>query len=238
MVAAHGGLEKWRNASAIRFDSHLEVHFGGDKWVPFAEEAVVDPRSRRVYAKLPNPDGTYGRIAFDGVRAWSAGSLQGIARAPARFTAWRNFYLFSLPWVTQDPGVHLGEPGRARLPGDETDCTTVRMTFEDDTGDTPKDHYVLYIDPDTHRLRAAEYVMTYAAMMPNGVDESPPSIFMWEETATIDGLVVPTRYTVYWSKDHSVAVRNGTIGNWAFDAGFDGSQLEMPEGATADQSTP
>lgn len=238
MVAAHGGLERWRSAPAIRFDSSLEVHFGGDNWVPFAEEAVVDPRTRRVYAKLPNADGTFGRIAFDGTRAWSAGELRGIARAPARFTAWRNFYLFSLPWMTQDPGVRLSEPGHARLHGESKDCITVTMTFDAGTGDTPKDHYVLYVDPDTHRLRAAEYVMTYASMMRDGVSESPPSIFMWEETATVDGFVVPTRYTVYWSRDHSVAVRNGTIRNWAFGARFDPSQLEMPEGATVDRSTP
>lgn len=238
MVDAHGGLERWRAATAIHFESSLAVNFGSGTWVPFAEEATVDPGSRRVYARLPNPDGTFGRIAFDGKGAWSAGELQGIARAPARFTAWRNFYLFNLPWMTQDSGVRLGDPEPSRLPIGDRECLTVRMTFDAGTGDTPKDSYRLFIDPLTYRLMAAEYVMTYTTMMRNGAKASPPSIFVWEETADVGGLIVPTRYTVYWSHDHSVAVKDGRIDHWAFDARFDESQLEMPPDGTPDASTP
>jgi hypothetical protein len=238
MVEAHGGREAWLSAPSIRFHSHLKVHYGGDTWIPFWEEATADPRRRCVYAKLPNPDGTYGVIAHDGTHAWSAGDLKGIAKAPARFTAWRNFYLFNLPWMTQDQGVHFGPAGTGTLPGASDVCITVPMFFESGAGDTPRDTYTLYIDQKTHRLRGAEYVMTYKQMMQGGAAASAPSIFVWEDTETVDGLVVPTKYTVYWSKDHSVAVKDGAITQWSFNEPFDDSKLKMPPDGKPDASTP
>jgi len=237
MLAAHGGLDAWKRHRAAHWQASFEVHFGGDNWVPYREEMNVELATRCVYARLPNADGTAGRIAYDGERAWSAGSLQGLGRAPARFTAWRDFYLFSLPWMTQDAGVRLGDPVRRTLPLDGQEYLAIAMTFGDDAGDTPRDRYTLYLDPRTHRLHAAEYVMTYASMMA-GKEESPPSIFVWEETVEADGLVVPARYTVYWTDGGKVAVRNGTITHWKFDDVFDRGQLAMPADGTPDASSP
>ncbi|MCI0691964.1 hypothetical protein L0337_08150 [candidate division KSB1 bacterium] len=240
MIEAHGGLEKWRKAPAISFNAHLKVNFGGNNWVPFWEEATVETATRRAYAKLPNADGTHGSVAFDGKKAWSAGNLQGIARAPARFTAWRNFYLFNIPWLTQDAGVNLGEPGKGKLSmlEDSKEYFTVKMTFDPGTGDTPKDHYVLYIDPGTYRLKASEHVMTFASMMQGDAATSPPSIFVWEETANVDGLIVPAKYTVYWKADNSIAVKDGAISNWSFSKPFDESRLIMPPDGEPDESSP
>lgn len=240
MIAAHGGMEKWRSSPSISFHSHLKVNFGNGNWVPFWEEATVDPISRRAYAKLPNPDGTHGLIAFDGKQAWSAGNLQGISRAPARFTAWRNFYLFNLPWLTQDPGVNLGAPGKSKLPvlpKDPKEYLTIKLTFEPGAGDTPKDYYILYIDPDSYQLRASEYVMTYASMMQGGAEASPPSVFVWEKTETVEGFIVPARYTVYW-KDGSVAVKDGEVSHWSFQQPFEAARLTMPTAGTRDESNP
>ena len=238
MLTAHGGNERWRNSPAVTFQASFEVNFGNDNWVPFLAQTTVDTEHRRAYSTLPNADGSSGQIAYDGEKAWSAGNLQGIARAPARFMAWRDFYLYNIPWMTQDAGVKLGEPGTGTLPMNDEECITVEMTFEDEIGDTPGDHYTLYIDKETSRLRAAEYVMTYSSMMQDGAEASPPSYFVWEETADVDGLIIPAKYTVYWSDDGSVAVRNGEITDWAFDEPFDETRLVMPADATIDQSTP
>lgn len=238
MVAAHGGIDKFRQASAIHFDCTFEVHFGGDTWAPFRGVVTANPRTRQVYATLPNPDGTEGRIAYDGKQAWSAGNLQGMAKAPARMTAWRDLYLYALPWMTQDSGVLFDKPESVKMPIGGVDCMAVRMTFEAGAGDTPRDWYVLFIDPVTHRLRAAQYVMTYAALMQNGATASPPSILVWEETANVEGMIVPTKYTVHWAGDGSVVVRNGRIQNWAFDGAFDPAQLTMPADGQIDRSTP
>jgi len=240
MINAHGGMEKWQKAPTVSFNTHFKVNFGGNNWVSYWEEMTVEQGTRRVYATLPNADKTFGRIAFDGKRAWSAGNLQGIARAPARFTAWRDYYMFNIPWLTQDPGVNLGEPEKGRLPMLEgsKEYITVKMTFDPGTGDTPKDHYVLYIDPDTHRLKASEHVMTFASMMQGDAESGPPSIVVWEETANVNGLIVPAKYTVYWKAGNSIAVKDGAISNWSFSKPFDESQLLMPPDGEPDESSP
>ena len=236
MIDAHGGFDLWRNAPTVSFQSQLRVNFGGDNWVDYSEDVTVEQGSRRVYCELKNTDGTTGRIAYDGENAWSAGNLQGVARAPARFTAWRNYYLFNIPWLTQDDGVIFGEVTSAKIPNDEKEYLAVPMTFEAQAGDTPSDTYFLYIDPETRRLRAAEYGMTYKSMLPDGVESTPRSVFVWDEQTTVNGLVVLTRYTVYW-KDGSVAV-TGSVSDWAFDRPFDESRLAMPEDGSVDKSEP
>jgi hypothetical protein len=236
MVEAHGGLAGWNSAPTVSFDSHLKVNFGGDNWVDYWESVTVDQRTRRVYCELKNADGTSGRIAYDGETAWSAGNLQGVARAPARFTAWRNYYLFNIPWLTQDAGVVLGEVTTGTLPNDNKEYVVVPMTFEPGTGDTPRDTYTLYIDPDTFGLKAAEYGMTYKSMLPEGTESMPRSVFVWDERETVNGLGVLSKYTVYW-QDGTTAV-TGEVSNWAFDKPFDPSRLSMPADGTVDQTKP
>ncbi len=237
MLVAHGGIERWRMAPSVSFSNRFEVDFGDGNWAPFDGEIQVETSSRRAHVALSNPDGSMGRLAYDGETAWSAGSLQGLAQAPARFTAWRDFYLYNLPWMTQDPGVHLGEPGMATLLGGDEHLVTIRMTFEMHAGDTPNDYYLLYIDPETYRLRASQYVMTYASMLPEGMVATPPSIFVWQETVEVDGLIVPSRYTVYWPSGAPVT-RGAEIRDWSFRRPFDASRLTMPADAVADLSTP
>jgi len=236
MIAAHGGLEKWNACPTVCFDTYLKVDFGGGNWVEFWEKVTVEQGTRRVYAELPNPDGTSGTIGFDGKTAWGAGNRQGMAMAPPRFTAWRDFYLFNIPWLTQDSGVILGEPGKAQIPNDPKEYITIPMNFETGTGDTSKDAYLLYIDPDTYRLKASEYGMTFKSMLPEGVESAPPSVFVWEATTEVDGLVVLTQYNVYWKDGSLVTV--GEVSNWSFSNPFDESRLEMPSDGSPDESQP
>src|SRR5262249_14391324 len=139
------------------------------------------------------------------------------------------------PWLTQDPGVKLGEPGTGSLANDSTRYTTVMMTFESGTGDTPDDHYRLYIDPSSKRLKACAYVVTYKALMPPGVASSSEHILVYEEMATVNGLVVPTRYTIY---DQGAVYAKCSVRNWAFDKTFDEGRMTMAAGAVLDTSTP
>ncbi len=111
----------------------------------------------------------------------------------ARFAARVNYYLMNLLWVAADPGVILGEPGTGKLWDDPADYITVKMTFEPDVGDTPDDYYLLYIDPASYLLKAAEFIVTFARREPD-----PARIILYEEYATVDGLRVPTKTTLYW----------------------------------------
>ena len=108
------------------------------------------------------------------------------------------------------------------------------MTYEAGVGDTPEDYYVLFINPDTYMLHACEYVVTYPGLVPEGEKSTPPHILVYEGYETVDGLEVPTSFTVY-ETDQSVYA-SCKITNWSFTKPFDPASVEMPEGAVVDES--
>jgi hypothetical protein len=227
MISAHGGMEKWRSAPTVSFEDHF-LPAGAQK--PTVSQVTVEQGPRRTYLDYPE---TNARIAWDGKQAWSENWQVPI---PPRFIALLNYYFLNLPWLTMDPGVNLGEPGKAKLWDDPTEYVTVKMTFGAGVGDTPDDYYILYIDPQSHRLKACEYVVTYASLLPPGVKASPPHILIYEEFASVEGLVVPVRYSTY-EKNHTLYA-TCEVRNWSFKKPFDATRMTIPPGAVIDTSSP
>lgn len=226
MIEAHGGLEAWAAAPTVSFEDHFKP--GGEGGAP--SRVTVEQGRRRAYIDWP---GSETRLAWDGERAWSE---NWGAPYPPRFLALLNYHFLNLPWLARDPGVILGDPGSGKLWDDPIDYVTIRLTYGEGVGDTPKDYYLLYIHPETHQLRACEYIVTYRALLPEGVESTDPHILVYDDYATVDGLVVPTHYTIY-ETDHSVYGTCG-IADWSFSRPFDLSRMEKPEGATLDESEP
>ncbi len=227
MISAHGGMEKWRAAPTVSFEDHFRPAGAASA---SASRVTVEQGLRRAYLDFP---GTTTRLSWDGKQAWSENWQ---APFPPRFLALLNYYFLNLPWLAMDPGVILGEPGKAKLWDDPVEYITVKMTFEAGVGDTPEDYYVLYIDPRSHRLKACEYIVTYASILPAGVAATPPHILVYDEFATVDGHVVPTRYSIY-EKNHSLYA-TCEIRDWSFKKPFDATRMTMPEGAVIDSSSP
>lgn len=227
MIEAHGGMARWAAAPTVSFEDEFRP---GEAEAGQPSRVTVEQGSRRAYIDFP---GTDTRIAWDGERAWSE---NWPGPYPPRFLALLNYHFLNLPWLAKDPGVVLGAPGHARLPDDPTEYVTVKITYEPGVGDTPDDYYVLYVDPETHRLKATEYIVTYRALLPEGVEATEPHVLVYDEFATVDGLVVPTHYTIY-KQDGSV-YGTSAIRDWSFERPFDASRMTMPEGAVLDESTP
>lgn len=224
MIEAHGGMDAWQKAPSVRFEDRFQPSEGEG-----FSTTIVEQGSRRACIDMPESG---ARMAWDGEKAWSLNWKSG---APPRFMALLNYYFLNLPWLTQDPGVVLGEPGKAKLRDETIEYTTLRMTFEDGIGDTPKDYYELYIHPETHRLRACEYIVTYRSLLPPGVDATPPHILVFDEFTTVSGLLVPTSYTIY---DGDKVYASCEIRNWSFTQPFDAKRVAMPAGAVLDESKP
>lgn len=227
MIAAHGGMEAWTNAPTVSF---TDTWYMGGSTKGESSRVMVEQGSRRATIDRV---GEAGSMAWDGETAWS---VDWTSPTPPRFLALLNYYFLNLPWLVKDPGVVLGEPGTGTLWDDPAEYTTVRVTYEPGTGDTPDDYYVLFIDPETHRLAGCEYIVTYAELLPPGVEHTPPHILLYEEYETVNGLLVPTRFTIY-EEDHSGYARCD-VTDWSFDKPFDASRMEMPAGAKVDTSRP
>lgn len=117
------------------------------------------------------------------------------------------------------------------------DYLAVRMTFHEGIGDSPRDYYLLFVHPQTHRLRATEYVSTYAGVMPPGLKAAPPNRVLYEEHVTVSGLLVPTRYEFFVKEGHK-PLATVRVREWSFSKPFDASRLTMPPGGVVDTSTP
>ncbi len=226
MVDAHGGLSKWRSAPTVSFEEALTLA-GAE--APLVSRVMVEQGRRRIYTEYPEMD---TRLAWDGEKVWS---VNWQLPMPPRFMCSRNYYFVNLPWLAFDPGVNLEETGRSRILDDPTEYVQVRMTFDAGTGDTPDDYFNLLIHPETGLLKATRFIVTYAALLPEGVDSMPELLMVFDETTTVDGLVVPTHYTVY-ELDGKVYATSATR-DWSFSLPFDEGRLEMPEGAVVDEST-
>ncbi|MCH9651647.1 MAG: hypothetical protein K0U98_25700 [Deltaproteobacteria bacterium] len=227
MVEAHGGMTAWAEAPTV---SWQDAFLPPGAPAPITAQITVEQGLRRAYADFP---GTEMSFAWDGEKAWSQN--WGLP-FPPRFMALLNYHFLNLPWLAKDPGVHLGAPGVGKLKGDPTEYITVKITYGDGVGDTPKDYYILYIHPKTHQLKACSYIVTYRAILPEGMETSPQNTLIYDDFADVGGLLVPTQYTIYQA-DHSVYA-SATIQDWSFEKTFDEARMEMAEGAVVDTSQP
>ncbi len=227
MIEAHGGMDGWASAPTVYFEDEFKQ---GEAESGAVSQVTVEQGPRRAYIDFP---GTQMRMSWDGEKAWSE---SWAAPFPPRFLALLNYYFVNLPWLAKDPGVVLGEPGTGKLFDDPTEYITVKMTYEAGVGDTPDDYYDLYIHPETHQLKATRYIVTYQGILPEGVEATPENTLIFDEWATVDGLVVPTAYTIY-QLDGSV-YGSCDISGWSFDKKFDESRMVMADGAVIDETTP
>jgi hypothetical protein len=226
MVAAHGGIEAWRNAPTVSFVDEFSVPGAPAAMV---SQITVEQGRRRSYMNVPQAGAA---MTWDGSRAWST---NWVLPMPPRFVAQLNYYFLNLPWLTQDPGVKLVEAGTGKVLGETAECALVMMTFEPGVGDTPDDYYRLYIDPVSKRLRACDYVVTYGSLLPAGVEATPEHHLVYESYETVSGLLVPASYTVYEAGKVYGTCR---IRDWSFSQPFDETRMQMPEGAAVDTTAP
>ena len=227
MTEAHGGLDKWRSAPSVSFEAALLPPGASSLLI---HRVTVEQGPRRAYLDFPEME---ARISWDGEKAWSE-NWEG--PFPPRFFALLSYYFMNLPWLAADPGVNLSDPGTGSLWDDPAEYITVKVTFEPCVGDTPDDYYILYIDPNTYRLRAAELTVTYADALPPDVDVMT-EIIVYEEFAKVDGLTVPTKCSVY-AKDHSPWASFPEVRDWSFSRSFDESRMVVSPNAVLDTSSP
>jgi hypothetical protein len=154
---------------------------------------------------------------------------------PVRFLAILNYYFIDLPWLTQDPGVILSEPGTGRLRDDPVEYVTVMMTFEPGTGDTPDDYYRLYIHPETKMLRACDYIVTYQALLDSSQTSTPEHCLVYDQMTHVESVKVPSHFVIY---EGDQVYAECSISGYSLAKAFDESRMTMPEGAVVDTSSP
>jgi hypothetical protein len=120
--------------------------------------------------------------------AWVAGQkIEGDSlRTLIRFaySTWINdTYWMLMPYKLRDPGVMLKYDGRATVDGHEYD--KLALSF-DQVGETPGDHYWVYVNPRTMRVERWDMVLQDA--------QPPPRSYTWEGWEQKGGLWFPTAH--------------------------------------------
>ncbi len=130
---------------------------------------------------------------------WVKPDLNALGGMPPRFYMWTPFYFFGMPFVFADPGAVASSLGKKVFQGQEYDV--VKIAFKKGTGDTPEDNYVLYIDPKSHQLALASYIVTFPAMRKGKpISELKRHAIVFKEWQRVDGLLVPKVAPFYaWS---------------------------------------
>ncbi len=208
VIDAHGGMERWRSAPTVSFERKMVFADPNDPWISI--EVTEQGGRRRTYQDWPRDK---ARVAYDGATIWTLNWKRG----PVRYNVNAGYYFLNLPWLTQDPGVQLTGPGKARLPGGTVQYWTLRMSFANS-----KDYYILYIDPGTYRWMATGYLVPY-------FDPPGEFIHVFEKYQTADGLTLPVKYHTYNTK--GIVMARHEISQLSFRVVFDEKKLQMPSGA-------
>ena len=235
-IEAHGGLENWYAAPTSAYAWEYS-NFGSN--MRFESYLVADNQTRRVYHDLrtfgtpESVEEVDASFAWDGQQAWMSPAER--QQPNPRFWATTGYYFESIPFVMADPGVRF-----AVLPPEELDGVLhdrVMAYYDAGIGDSPGDTYTMYLDPETGRVGAVLYTVTYGrSYEPTPGGPGLPqggTLFYYQDYTTVDGLTVPTRFRGY-------AYRDGTQGDLqnearaseiSFREPFDETRLEMPENA-------
>jgi hypothetical protein len=222
---AHGGLDTWESYGTVEYDFALEI---GD--ATRDDHHVFDLDRRRV--RVEHTDYTLG---ITSATVWAAPNMDAYGyTAPPRFYGKAYTYLFSIPFVFADPGVNVESVGQRRLQGTAYDV--LKITFDEGVGDTPRDIFYVYLNPDSHQVHAALFSVTYR----NPEVTRPITGVIYNEWTTAGGLTVPRRAGMYGvSEDQTLEKKLGTFEyeNVTFrEATPETDAFTMPEGAVRDTS--
>lgn len=215
---AHRAAE-WRTKEGVRADFRSTM--GGNVRL----EGTMLTNSTAGKTRLELKNGTV--IVFDGKTCWLYPPDADLERARFHSLTWP--YFLAAPMKLRDPGSSLEDLGKMELQDREYDAA--KLTFEPGVGDTPEDWYVLYRDPESDRLHAMAYIVTYFG------NEAPPAkephAITYENFEDVDGIPIPMLWRFWnWSKEDGLQEQLGQfeIANVEFVTPDDDA-FKAPEGA-------
>ena len=188
VMTALGGKERWERLPGLRWSFEFAVNDTVKSYRHHAWDMTHG--MHRVEGKT-RTGATFCFIhpvgGQDGA-AWMAGTaIEGdslgklMKRAQSLWT--NDSYWFLMPYKLRDPGVTLGYVGEVTQ-GDTT-YDKISLSF-DHVGETPGDHYWVYVNRKNHRIEKWDYLLQ---------DQKPPGdTWTWEGWEEHDGLWFPTMH--------------------------------------------
>ncbi len=226
---AHGD-DAYRSHAALRAD--VTVTFGGQ--VMLQGTMTFDTPVGK--SRIETTDGAV--MVFDGHDAWVTPIDAPIPPGMARFHLLTWPYFIAAPFKLADPGTHIDDAGLKPLDVHHI-LPTGKLTFAAGTGDSPDDWYLVYRDPDTDRLAAMAYIVTYGKDTHDA--EKEPHVAVYEAFEEVDGVTLVTRMSM-WNWDSQIGRVGEMLGkmeltNYRFVEPDEGA-FTKPDGARIDAPPP
>ncbi|WP_394748872.1 hypothetical protein [Spongiimicrobium salis] len=159
VVEANGGKKALYNLKDVSYDYIFKVKDNNladvskERYIFDGEVSFAEYTKRQVFV-LPQMPGKKYTQFFDGKNSISKMDGKIITDEQAVFLGHifrkTNYYWFTMMFKLSDPGVN-----HKMLPSRNLDGITykvVEMSFGDNIGESSKDRYILYINPETYRV--------------------------------------------------------------------------------------
>ena len=190
---------------AVLFD--INLNFGGNTRL----EGKVSMTTNSTRVRLNKNDGT--SVIYDGQEVYISPATSNVQGARFDIFTWQ--YFFAMPFKLTDPGTVWEEPSIHVL--DSMQYDTAKLSFQNSTGDSPDDWYIVYKDPETSRLKASAYIVTFSKDQEDA--EKDPHAIVYSEYKMIDDVAFATRWSFHnWNEEEGLGDKLGeaTISNIQF----------------------
>lgn len=173
---AHGGIDAWNTFFAMYYEIEKET---------VNEKHTVALKNRK---SIINAE--HHMLGFDSIDVWLKEHDIVKYKANPRFYYNLMFYFYAMPFIIGDDGINYGETEALNMDGKS--YPGILISYEAGIGESPEDEYVLYYDPDTHKMAWLGYMVTYFSK-----EKSKEFHFIkYSDWQTIEGLQLPK--TLQW----------------------------------------
>ncbi len=193
VFTAHGGLNHWRQMNNLCFE--MKGKNGN-------ETHTISLPDRKT--KIESKDWSIG---YDGKGVWLLKHDLGYEGNPV-FYHNLMFYFYAMPFVLADPGTNYTPVNPTELDGKM--YNGYKISYDAGVGDSPKDEYILYFDPQTGKMAWLAYTVTFMDQKKSD-DWHYIKYDKWQE---VNGLQLPEKIT-WWN------VENGKPHDEEMDMKFD-----------------
>lgn len=213
--------DAWEERKAVAFNIDLKI--GGESRL----QGKITTLTNSAGIRIDKRDGT--KVVYNGNEVFICPA--DASEKGARFDVFTWQYFFALPFKFSDEGTQLQMLDPKKIGGEN--FNTARLSFKENTGDTPDDWYILYQEPDTGLLHAAAYIVTYNS--PKQEAEKNPHAIVYRDYVAKEGVPVSTRWTFHhWSEQEGIGEQIGeaNLSNIVFFNAED-ELFEEPENSKA-----
>lgn len=211
---AHGGIDKWNAAQTLIYEMVKPNN---------TEKHITDVPTRKTRL-----EGKNFTIGYDGTDVWLAQQDTTAFRGNARFYHNLYFYFYAMPFVLGDDGIMYEKTGSLVYEG--VSYPGYKISYGDDIGDSPKDNYFIFYNPESYQMEWLGYTVTYF----NGQPSTKISYIRYGDWQKVNGVVLPKILTWYKSENNKVVEPRNSI---AFtnviltDKTMEAVKYSRPEGA-------